>query len=85
MIYILESVQAAEGVRVSCRSSLNCSESSDDEIGIMTARECCVENSNGLAFTTTSQQSETHVCTACIGEYMQTRTMTILYTCYKIM
>ena len=54
----------AQDVSVVCRSTDSCRDG--DEIGVMSARECCVENSNGLAYTIPGQAA----CTVCIGECM---------------
>ena len=66
--------QAQGDAMVSCRSTVNCSTSGDDVIGLMTARECCMENPGGLAYTIShpepAEPLENQHCTVCIGEYM---------------
>ena len=49
-----------DNVTVLCTSTLECG----NEIGEMTARQCCVENESGLAITL----REYDVCLVCIGE-----------------
>ena len=51
-----------DNVTVLCRSTVDCD---GDELGLMTARECCVENETGLAYTFPDQDT----CLVCIGEY----------------
>ena len=56
--------QAAEpqhDVKVLCSSTVSCS--GGDEIGLMTARECCVKNPNGLAYKHANDS-----CSPCIGK-----------------
>ena len=57
------SVTAQEGIVV-CRASADCSGAPDDELGMMTIEECCLNTPNGLGF------SEEEVCSPCIGECM---------------
>ena len=52
---------------VLCRSTASCNATGDDEIGIMTARECCMENPDGLSYITVSG---VQTCTICIGEHL---------------
>ena len=59
-IYVSVSVQAQD--LVSCHSSVGC----DNEIGVTTARECCVENPDGLAYTIPGQE----ICTPCVGKFI---------------
>ena len=63
-------MQAQEGdgdTMVSCRSTFNCNATGDDEIGVMTAWECCVENRDGLSYIV-SDQTGVQTCTTCIGK-----------------
>lgn len=55
---------------VSCRSTISCNTTVEDEIGIMTARECCVETPEGLSYITVSDQTGDQTCTICIGEHL---------------
>ena len=63
--YLTVSVQAQDNVIVECSSDISCG--AGEVIGEMTARECCVENLNGFAYTLPGQE----VCTVCIGECLQ--------------
>ena len=47
---------------VVCKSNVDCN---GDDLGVMSARECCVNNPEGLSFT----DQATEMCTACIGQY----------------
>ena len=49
------------GDTVMCSSSIDCS---SGDLGTMSARECCVENSDGLAFSATGHD----ICIVCVGE-----------------
>lgn len=63
-------MQAREGdddIMVSCRSTFSCNATGDDEIGVMTARECCVENQDGLSYIV-SDQAGVQTCTTCVGK-----------------
>ena len=62
-------MQAGGDDMVSCRSTISCNATSDDEVGIMTARECCVENPDGLSYIV-SDQTGVQTCTICIGEHL---------------
>ena len=55
------SVQAQN---VSCSFSVDCV---GGGLGVMSARECCVDDPNGLAYNIPG----TEICTSCIGEYMK--------------
>ena len=50
-----------------CRSTVDCSDSPHDELGFMSAKECCVDTPNSLAYSIPG----TETCTACIGECMK--------------
>lgn len=67
-VVMTDLVLAEEEVKVSCRSTCSCNTTGDDEIGLMTVQECCVENPSGLAYTMSSQQPGNGTCTSCIGE-----------------
>ena len=63
-------MQAQEGdsdIMVSCRSTVSCNATGDDEIGVMTAWECCVENQDGLSYII-SDQTGVQSCATCIGK-----------------
>ena len=49
------------GDTVMCSSSIDCS---SGDLGTMSIRECCVKNSNGLAFSVTGHD----ICIVCVGE-----------------
>ena len=51
-----------QNVMVFCSSTVSCG--GGDDIGLMTARECCVENPNGLAYRRANSS-----CSPCIGTY----------------
>lgn len=65
--YLIQSLAvSAEGhnsTRVSCRSTVSCD---GDEVGMMSARECCVETPSGLAYTVPGQEN----CMVCTGGYI---------------
>ena len=46
---------------VECSSALGCTNS---DLGAMTARDCCIGNSEGLAYTASGSE----VCHTCIGK-----------------
>lgn len=63
-----DSTLTEEELKVSCKSTVRCNTTDDDEIGLMTVRECCIEIPDGLAYTMSSQQPGNDTCTPCIGE-----------------
>jgi hypothetical protein len=52
---------------VSCRSTVSCNATGDDEIGMMSARECCMENRDGLSYII-PDQTGVQTCTICVGK-----------------
>ena len=52
------------GVPVPCRASVNCAGGPGDDLGMMTPRDCCVVNPQGLAYV-----PREGACIACVGEF----------------
>ena len=63
-----DSTLAEEELKVFCKSTVGCNTTGDDEIGLMTVRECCMGTPDGLAYTMSSKQPGNDTCTPCIGE-----------------
>ena len=56
----------AQAVNVQCKASLDCNGALSNDLGLVaTARECCLDNPNALAYV-----SEEGICVPCVGEYI---------------
>ena len=54
----------SDTVEPSCRASANCAGGPGDDLGVMTLRECCLDNSKGLAYISSEGS-----CISCIGKW----------------